>query len=54
MTYRFVIRRTLPGLNDCISAERSSRFQAASMKKHCEWQPMRRNTITSWLHIVRN
>lgn len=33
---RFVIRGTLPGLNDYISAERSSRFQAASMKKQCE------------------
>lgn len=36
MTFRFVIRGTLPGLNDYISAERTSRFQAASMKKQCE------------------
>ena len=36
MKYKFVIRGTLPGLNDYISAERTSRFRAASMKKQCE------------------
>lgn len=33
---KFVILGTLPGLNDYISSERSSRFKAASMKKKCE------------------
>lgn len=36
MTVRFTIRGTLPGLNDYVSAERSSKFQGASMKKQCE------------------
>ena len=36
MTVKFTIRGTLPGLNDYIAAERTSRYQAASMKKQCE------------------
>lgn len=36
MTVKFTIRGTLPNLNDYITAERTSRFQAASMKKQCE------------------
>ena len=36
MTVKFTIRGSLPGLNDYIAAERSSRYQAASMKKQCE------------------
>lgn len=36
MTVKFTIRGTLPGLNDYISAERSSLHQAAKMKKQCE------------------
>ena len=33
---KFTIRGTLPNLNDYITAERTSRYQAAAMKKQCE------------------
>lgn len=33
---KIVIRGTLPGLNDYISAERTNRYKAAAMKKQCE------------------
>lgn len=36
MTYRLVIHRSLPGLNEYIAAERSNRHVAAKMKKQIE------------------
>lgn len=36
MTVKFTISGTLPNLNDYITAERSNRYKAASMKKQCE------------------